>query len=188
MALGRLALATTRRYCADVATIRRAGLHDVAALPSLEVRAGEAMFRSIGLDAIADSPPPDPDTLLAYVHAGTAWVAELDGEVVGYALASVVDGEGHLDQVSVDPDAQGHGIGRSLVHEVLDWSQREGHHGVTLTTFVDVSWNGPWYERHGFRFLDDEELGPELHLVRERERDAGLDVRPRSAMRRTTGG
>jgi GNAT superfamily N-acetyltransferase len=169
----------------DVVTIRAAAPADVPALADLEVRAGEP-FRSIGLGAVADSPPPEPDGLLAHVHAGTAWVAELDGSVVGYAIAGVVDGDGHIDQVSVLPEVQGRGIGRSLVQAVLDWSRREGHHAVTLTTFMDVPWNGPWYERLGFRFLHDEELGPQLQGIRRRERAAGLDLRPRAAMRRTS--
>jgi hypothetical protein len=66
---------------------------------------------------------------------------------------------------------------------VLDWSQRQGHPSVTLTTFVDVPWNGPWYVRQGFRFLRSNELGPERQSIRERERAAGLDISPCAAMR-----
>ncbi len=165
-----------------MATIRAAVVADVAFLPDVEVRAG-LPFRSIGLDAIADDPPPSADDLMSDVRAGAAWVAELDGEIVGYAVASVVDGEGHIDQVSVVPEVQGRGIGRALVQAVLGWSQRQGHPSVTLTTFVDVPWNGPWYERQGFRFLRSDELGPELRAIRKRERVAGLDIRPRAAMR-----
>lgn len=153
-------------------------------MADIEVRAGAA-FRSVGLPSIAQSPPPDQDRLLAHVHAGTAWVAGSDGDIVGYAIASVVDGDGHLDQVSVVPEAQGRGIGRMLVDAVLAWSRAEGHHGVTLTTFVDVPWNGPWYERLGFQFLPEGQLGPELRDIRSGERETGLDLQPRAAMRRT---
>lgn len=163
-------------------TIRAAVVADVASLPDVEVRAG-LQFRSIGLDAIAEDPPPSADELLSHVRAGAAWIAELDGEIVGYAIASVVDDEGHIDQVSVVPEMQGRGIGRALVRVALDWSQRQGHPSVTLTTFVDVPWNGPWYERQGFRFLRSDQLGPELQAIRERERAAGLDISPRAAMR-----
>lgn len=166
-----------------VAMIRAAAAADLASLPDVEVRAG-LTFRSIGLEAIADDPPPSADELLSHVRAGAAWVADVDGEIVGYAIASVVDGEGHIDQMSVVPEKQRWGIGQSLMQAVLSWSEREGHPSVTLTTFVDVPWNGPWYERQGFRFLRSDELGPELRAIRERERAAGLEIRPRAAMRR----
>lgn len=167
----------------DVATIRPAVVADLAALPHIEVRAG-LPFRSIGLDAIADDPPPNADELFSHVSAGAAWVAEVDGEIVGYVLASVVDDEGHIDQMSVVPEMQGRGIGQALMQAVLGWSEREGYSSVTLTTFVDVPWNGPWYERRGFRFLRSDELGPELQAIRDGERASGLDIRPRAAMRR----
>jgi hypothetical protein len=44
---------------------------------------------------------------------------------------------------------------------------------VTLTTYADVPWNGPWYARHGFAELA--ELTPELARLRAAERAAGLD-------------
>jgi hypothetical protein len=44
---------------------------------------------------------------------------------------------------------------------------------VTLTTYADVPWNGPWYARHGFAEFTD--LTPALAEVRVRERAAGLD-------------
>lgn len=168
---------------ACVTMIRAAAPADLAALADVEVRAGLS-FRSIGLEAIADDPPPSADELLPHVRARAAWVADVDGEIVGYAIASVVDGEGHIDQLSVVPEMQRQGIGQSLLQAALGWSERERHPSVTLTTFVDVPWNGPWYERQGFRFLRSDELGPELRAIRERERAAGLEIRPRAAMRR----
>jgi len=39
-------------------------------------------------------------------------VAEDKGEVVGYALALDLDGQPHLEQVSVLPDQAGRGVGR----------------------------------------------------------------------------
>jgi hypothetical protein len=39
-----------------------------------------------------------------------------------------------------------------------------------LTIYVDVPWNGPYYERLGFRYLAANEETPGLRAVRERER------------------
>lgn len=164
--------------------IRPAGVGDMSEVQAIEVDAGE-LFRSVGLDGIAEDPPPSVEELGAHVAAGTAWVAEVDGVVVGYAVASVVDGEGHLDQVSVARSAAGRGVGRRLIERVCRWAGDEGYDAVTLTTFVDVPWNGPYYERLGFRVVDEGDQGPELAAIRRREADAGLDIAPRAAMRRS---
>jgi hypothetical protein len=55
---------------------------------------------------------------------------------------------------------------------------------LTLTTFADVPWNGPCYERLGFRQLTGTELTPGLRAVRAEEAAHGLDEWPRIAMRR----
>ena len=54
---------------------------------------------------------------------------------------------------------------------------------VTLTTFRDVPWNAPYYERCGFRTLTEAELTPELAEVRARESEHGLDPETRVCMR-----
>jgi GNAT superfamily N-acetyltransferase len=165
-------------------TIRRAAPSDVAAMREVEVDAG-ARFRDVGLARIADDPPPEAAVLLAHVVEGTAWVAlDADGGVVGYAVASELDGEGHLDQVSVRERAMGRGVGSALVAGVCDWSAAEGHPAVTLTTYRDVPWNAPWYARRGFAELAETKLTTGLRAILERERAAGLEPPPRVAMRR----
>lgn len=157
-------------------------------MQAIEVDAG-ARFRAIGMDRVADDPPPDAALLLEHVAAGTAWVAvdtgvARDGSPVGYALASVVDGEGHLDQVSVRGGAAGRGVGAGLVAVVVAWSRAAGHPAVTLTTYRDVPWNGPWYARLGFVSIPDAALTPGLRTILDRERELGLVPPVRIAMRR----
>jgi GNAT superfamily N-acetyltransferase len=171
-------------------TIRLAVPSDIPAMQAIEVDAG-ARFRAIGLHVVADDPPPDAVVLLDRITSGLAWVADErpeDGDgppvSVGYALASVVDGEGHLDQVSVRERASGHGIGSALVDIVLAWSAAAGHAAVTLTTYRDVPWNGPWYARRGFEELEERLLTPDLRAILERERAMGLEPPSRIAMRR----
>lgn len=171
-------------------TIRPAIARDVAAMQAIEVDAGEP-FRAIGLDVVADDPPPEAAVLLNAIAAGLAWIAEEESDgsdwepgPVGYVLASVVDGEGHLDQVSVRGRAAGRGIGTALVEVVLAWSKAAGHPAVTLTTYRDVPWNGPWYRRRGFVDLADADFGPSLRAILDRERAAGLEPPARIAMRR----
>ncbi len=161
---------------------RRASSSDLGSLAAIEVAAG-VRFSELGLDNIADDPGPTIADLAPHLDDGTIWVAEHGDTIVGYATASVVDGEGHLDQVSVIPEAGGKGFGLGLIFSVHDWAHLEGLPSVTLTTFRDVPWNGPYYERFGYVPLADDELGPELRAIRQAEIDAGLDVLPRIAMR-----
>jgi GNAT superfamily N-acetyltransferase len=167
----------------DPVVIRPANAGDIEPMRAIEADAGER-FRSIGLHTIADDEPPSAELLIRYVRTGTAWVAELDGDVVGYASASIVDGEGHLDQVSLLAAAAGRRIGQALIEAVVAWTTERGLPAVTLTTFRDVPWNGPYYERLGFVAVPEHEQGPQLAAIRAAERDAGLDVLPRIAMRR----
>lgn len=161
---------------------RRASSSDLGSLAAIEVAAG-ARFRDIGLDRIADDPGPTVADLAPHLDDGTIWVAEDGDTIVGYATASIVDGEGHLDQVSVVPEAGGKGFGMGLITEVHTWAHVEELPSVTLTTFRDIAWNGPYYERFGYVALADDDLGPELRAIRQAEIDAGLDVLPRVAMR-----
>ncbi len=46
-----------------------------------------------------------------------------------------------------------------------------------------MPFNGPLYERYGFTYLNDREMGPELRSIREAETAAGIDVGRRAAMR-----
>lgn len=64
------------------------------------------------------------------------------------------------------------------------WARGRGATALTLTTFVDVAWNGPYYQRCGFRYLADHEITPGLRAIRAAEAEHGLDRWPRAAMRR----
>ncbi|MCW0215212.1 MAG: GNAT family N-acetyltransferase [Pseudonocardia sp.] len=158
--------------------LRAAVEADLPRLREIENAAGES-FRPLGMDLVAEDEPASLAELREYAGAGRAWVTTTGGEVAGYVLADVVDGNGHVEQVSVHPDHAGAGHGRRLVRRVLEWAAARGP-AVTLTTFVDVPWNGPYYERLGFRYLDDP--GPELRALRRREAEHGLDAWPRAAM------
>lgn len=162
--------------------VRFATFDDVDALGPIEVAAGER-FRSVGMDAIAEDEPLAPEVLAVAAADGRLWVADLEGRVGGYALAVDLDGQAHLEQVSVHPDASGRGVGAALVAEVVAWADRRSS-DLTLSTFRDVRWNAPWYERLGFVVLGEDELDERLRAVRAHEVELGLDVSARVLMRR----
>jgi GNAT superfamily N-acetyltransferase len=94
----------------------------------------------------------------------------------------------HVEQVSVHPDHARRGIGAALIEHVAGWAGERGSAALTLTTFADVPWNGPYYERLGFRVLAGADLTPGLRAVRAQEAAHGLDEWPRIAMRRELTG
>jgi predicted N-acetyltransferase YhbS len=164
--------------------IRPARPDDAPALQEIERLAGEA-FRDIGMPEIADSAPLPIDELARSAAEGRSWVALDDAQTpIGYVLVEHVDGNSHIEQVSVRPDHQRAGVGRALVDCVCDRAARSGLPAVTLTTFSNVEWNAPLYRRLGFRVLAEDEIGPELLAVRDTETAHGLDPERRVCMRR----
>ena len=99
-------------------------------------------------------------------------------------MVDVVDGNAHIEQVSVRPAFGRRGIGRALIEHVATWARERDLPAVTLTTFLDVAWNAPYYERCGFRVLRPDEVTPELAAIRRHEAELGLDQWPRVCMRR----
>ncbi len=64
------------------------------------------------------------------------------------------------------------------------WSGSTGLDQLTLTTFADVPWNRPYYERLNFHVLADEEIPDGLRRIRLQEKARGLDAWPRVCMSR----
>jgi GNAT superfamily N-acetyltransferase len=159
--------------------IRVASLADLPTLREIERAAGES-FRDLGMAAIADDEPFTIAELTAYQRAGRAWV--YGNPAVAYLLVDEIDGYAHIEQVSVHPGHARQGIGRALIDPVGTWARSRGLTGLTLTTFAEVPWNAPYYERLGFRVITD--LSPGLREVRAHEAAIGLDAWPRVVMRR----
>lgn len=177
--------AATASGCEDVLvlTIRLAHGDDLPTLPDIERRAGEA-FRALGMDAVADDDPLPAEHLAEYQQAERAWVAEENGQVVGYLLLDVVAGAAHVEQVSVDPAHARRRIGSQLIDTAAAWAFHHGLRTLTLTSFALVSWNAPYYARLGFVVLPDSDQSPELRKIRRAESERGLDTWPRVAMLR----
>jgi ribosomal protein S18 acetylase RimI-like enzyme len=86
---------------------------------------------------IAADEPMSSQKLAAYARAGRSWVAtDQEDHVVGYVVVEMVDGCAHIEQVSVEPGHQGHGLGRALIYEVEGWAAARGLEAITLTTFA----------------------------------------------------
>lgn len=167
--------------------IRPAGPSDLADLAVLEVDAGQ-LFHSVGMSEVA-SHVPDQEALRRSHEEGLIWVAEEQGKIAGYVVAKVLDGNAHVEQVSVAPVYARRGIGRQLVSHVEEWGRRNDRPATTLTTFRDVPWNGPYYETLGYRELPGPEMGSDLAAAMEHEASLpGIDASRRCAMIKRNGG
>ena len=80
----------------------------------------------------------------------------------------------HLEQLSVRlPEHGRRGVGTALVHAACEEARWAGHDSLTLCTYRDVPWNGPFYRRLGFS--EDPAPPPHLARIRRHEQDLGLD-------------
>lgn len=135
--------------------IRPAVLDDVETIREVERRAGE-QFRAIGMSSVADAEVPPPALIAPFVVMGRLWVDDHGDGPVAFVVASVVDDCAHILQVSVVPERRGERLGAALIDHVESWAKAEGWPALTLTTFRDVAWNRPYYERLGFSELRPE--------------------------------
>lgn len=163
--------------------IRPARADEATVLRDIEVASG-ALFAEIGMDDIAASEPMWIEEWERFYATGLAWVAEEDDVAVGFALAEVLDGALHLEQLSVHPSFGRRGIGAALVEHVCGHARRAGFDAVTLSTFRDVAFNGPFYAGLGFTALTDDQLTGGLRARAKEEAAHGLDPATRVMMRR----
>jgi ribosomal protein S18 acetylase RimI-like enzyme len=92
------------------------------------------------------------------------WVAEIEGEAVGYAWANLMHREAtdlaheqhalHVQALAVAPQARGGGVGRALMQAAEDYARSLGLASVSLHTWVFNTGAHDFYERLGYERLD----------------------------------
>jgi GNAT superfamily N-acetyltransferase len=164
--------------------IRLARPDDLSALPDIE-RAANALFADFGLAEQLSNILTPIESLRVGVNTDRLWVAadEVD-QPVGFALASVVGDNAHLDELDVHPAHGRRGLGAALVAAACEWAKSSGYRAITLTTLRHIPWNAPWYQRLGFRVLEENELSEALRDLLQAEIKRGLPADQRVAMRR----
>lgn len=82
-----------------------------------------------------------------------AWIAELDGRIVGsiFLMKSDTPSVGKLRLLYVDPSARGHGLGRRLVRALIERARELGYASLTLWTNDILTAARKIYQAEGFR-------------------------------------
>src|SRR5699024_1681600 len=149
----------------------------------IEISAGDA-FRDIDMAAIAHDDPPTLESYLEAVELRHLWVIDDDDETtMAYIWAFELDGGLHIEHASVTATHADRGMGRAHIEHAGGLARERGAPCLTLTTFAQVPWNAPYYERIGFRTLAENELSPGLRAIRDAEAAHGLGEWPRVCMR-----
>lgn len=158
----------------SIPSIRKARPDESAILRSIEFES-DRLFASVGIGPFINDEAEDH-------FDQAALVLVVRDPPVGFVCVELVDGIPHIWQLAVHPDHGRQGLGRALVEAACHWARTERFDAITLTTFRDVPWNGPFYESLGFVTMGA--LTPELCAIREHERAIGDDdFGPRVAMR-----
>jgi ribosomal protein S18 acetylase RimI-like enzyme len=115
-----------------------------------------AAFERLIPQLSSSSPPPTADDLRAIVEDRDAalFVARLDGRIVGsltLALYRIPTGcKAWIEDVVVDRDARGHGVGEALNRAAIDEARRRGAKDVNLTSRPSREAANRLYQRLGF--------------------------------------
>ena len=125
--------------------LRPARAADLPAVRALVARAyGQYVAR------IGKPPGPMLDDYAARIAEGAVQVLEEDGRLVGLLVLLPEADHLLLDNVAVDPAAQGRGHGRRLVAAAEDEARRLGLPELRLYTHELMTENVVMYERLGF--------------------------------------
>ncbi len=160
---------------------------DIPALIAIDLAASQ-LFAGTGMlpdDALLDHVPAE--VFEAAIPGGHVFTArDSRGAPAGFALTSLRGDTLYLDQISVDPAHGRQGLGAALIRRVFDDAGDRRRRSVTLSTFRDLPWNGPFYRTLGFRELKRRHLTGWMLEIEARQAEV-MDVTKRCFMRRRRG-
>ncbi|TAD78108.1 MAG: N-acetyltransferase [Sphingomonadales bacterium] len=160
-------------------SLRLARPDDAAAMPAIESAAAAAFAGEPSIDPARSRSEADFARLIRKGHSLVAHVGEA---MAGFLVAEPFRRELHIWEMDVVPAFQRRGIGAGLVRAAQIDARNTGFKALTLTTFRDLAWNGPFYARLGFDEVTA--LDAHLRLAGElaNEVDDGLPADRRCAM------
>lgn len=163
-------------------SLRLARKDDAELMPDIE-RAAGALFQNVdGLADLAGTQTLSVDRLHRLIRKGHSLVAHAGERMIGFLVNEPFRRELHIWELDVHPDFQGKGVGAGLLRACMIDARNSSFTALTLTTFRDVAWNGPFYERRGFEEVTALDAHPRLAGELALEADHGLPIERRCAM------
>ena len=129
--------------------VRPAHVDELAHAEELVARSINDLAGRHGFGSIATSRPPDFQAFCLRDDPRVVWLAEEDGEMVGFALSWVCGRLWFLAELFVAPDRQGLGIGNELLDRTLQHARQAGATEKSLITFAFNVVSQGLYVRHG---------------------------------------
>lgn len=163
--------------------IRLAQQRDIVHLMAVERSAAQLFRQQPEWRFIAEGEVMAPQQHAAFIAERREWLAESDnGECAGFIAVQVQGGDWYIAELSVAGTWQRQGVGRRLIGAVAEEAKRQGAGRLTLTTFIEVPWNAPYYRRLGFRPLEDARLTAALRRHLDEDLAHGFAAGSRCAM------
>lgn len=108
------------------------------------------------------------EDLVQQVEDPIFFVAEQDGNIVGFVHASVEDEEAQLHRIYLRPESQGRGIGSSLYNRVEEEIREKGGESVRLEVLSENEKGLNFYLHQGFKEVKEEVVELNTEEVRQK--------------------
>ncbi len=145
------------RYTDEIITFRRPNLEIPVETPppalSIRLSQPEDLPTILALDNRAFVAPwqmEREELRQAHRISASCTVAQVGGEIVGYQLSTLYFDGAHLARLAVDPEAQGHGVARALLIDLLSRFARRGVQSMTVNTQMTNTRSQNLYTGFGF--------------------------------------
>lgn len=167
----------------DIPGLELRGLRadDIDALHEIDTAAGKLIamhpgYPGAGIDEVPIKP------FGAMLASSEVIIADMEGKPVGFSAAHHLDGIYWLRELSVDPQFGRRGIGTALLKAVFDRANWEFYNAVGLSTFRNIPFNQPFYERLGFVAVDSRKASFALRKQFTSEIPTGVNASSRVLM------
>lgn len=155
--------------------LRLAQQQDIPQLIAVERSAAQLFRQHQELQFIAEGEVMSPQQHADFIAQQREWVMVGPTEqIAGFIAVQPFPHSWHIAELSVAADWQRQGVGKRLIEKVAALALRQGIQRLTLTTFMQVAWNAPYYQRLGFCIIPIARLDTHLQHLLAQEVGQGL--------------